>query len=78
MDTTVIVALISLIGTLGGSLGGILVSTKLTNFRLEQLEAKVEKHNQFAERMPVIEEQIREISSRVDDLEEFHKPHKEG
>lgn len=78
MDTTVIVSLISLIGTLGGSLGGILVSTKLTNFRLEQLEAKVEKHNRFAERMPVIEEQIRELSNRIDDLEDFHKPHKEG
>lgn len=75
MDNAVIVALISLIGTLGGSLGGIVVASKLTNFRLEQLEAKVEKHNRFAERMPVIEEQIKEISNRVDDLEDFHKPH---
>ena len=44
MDNTVIVALISLLGTLVGSLGGIMVSTKLTNYRLEQLEKKVEKH----------------------------------
>ena len=74
MDNTIIVALISLVGTLGGSLGGILVSSKLTAFRLEQLEKKVEEHNNFARRMPVIEEQIKELTNRVDDLEEFHKP----
>ncbi len=75
MDSTVIVALISLIGTLGGSLGGILVSSKLTNFRLQQLENKVAEHNNFARRMPVIEEQIKEINTRIDDLEEYHKHH---
>ena len=41
MDSNVIVALISLLGTLGGSLGGILVSSKLTNYRLQQLENRV-------------------------------------
>ncbi len=75
MDTTVIVAVLSLIGTLGGSLGGILVSSKLTNFRLQQLENRVAEHNNFARRMPVVEEQIREITQRVEDLEEFHKQH---
>lgn len=75
MDSTVICALVSLVGTLGGSLGGILVSSKLTAYRIEQLEKKVEEHNNFARRMPVIEEQIKEISNRVDDLEEFHKGH---
>ena len=73
MDNTIIVALISLVGTLGGSLGGILVSSKLTAYRIEQLEKKVEEHNQFARRMPVVESQIEEISRRVDDLEEYHK-----
>lgn len=75
MDSTVICALVSLVGTLGGSLGGILVSSKLTAYRIEQLEKKVEEHNNFARRMPVIEEQIKEISNRVDDLEDFHKGH---
>ena len=75
MDSTVICAMISLVGTLGGSLGGILVSSKLTAYRLEQLEKKVEEHNKFARRMPVVEEQIKEISNRIDDLEEFHKGH---
>ena len=41
MDSSIITAMISLIGTLGGSLGGILVSSKLTAYRLEQLEARV-------------------------------------
>lgn len=74
MDNTVIVALISLIGTLGGSLGGILVSSKLTNYRLQQLENKVAEHNNFARRMPVVEEQIKVINHRIEDLEsEVHR-----
>ena len=75
MDSTVIVALISLIGTLGGSLGGILVSSKLTNYRLEQLESRVAEHNNFARRIPVVEEQIKVINHRIDDLEQEEKRH---
>ena len=45
MSETVIVALLSLIGTLGGTLGGILATSKLSNYRIEQLEKKVDKHN---------------------------------
>lgn len=75
MDNTVIVALISLIGTLGGSLGGILVSSKLTNYRIQQLENKVAEHNNFARRMPVVEEQIKVINHRIDDLEQADKHH---
>ncbi len=67
MDSSVIVAVISLIGTLGGSLGGILVSSKLTAYRIEQLEKRVSEHNNFAIRMPVIEEQIKELSRRIDE-----------
>ncbi len=73
MDSTVIVALISLIGTLTGSLGGILVSSKLTAYRIEQLEKRVAEHNNFAKRMPVLEEQIKVINHRITDLEEVHK-----
>lgn len=69
MDSTVIVAVISLIGTLGGTLGGILVSSKLTAYRIEQLERRVAEHNSFAVRMPVIEEQIKVINHRIEDLE---------
>ena len=69
MDTSVVVAIISLIGTLGGSLGGILVSSKLTADRIEQLERRVAEHNNFARRMPVLEEQIKVINHRIEDLE---------
>ena len=69
MDNNVIVAMLSLIGTLAGSLGGILVSSKLTNYRLQQLENKVAEHNHFAQRLPVIEEQIKVINHRLEDLE---------
>lgn len=69
MDSTIIVSLISLVGTIIGSLGGILVSSKLTAYRLEQLENRVAEHNNFARRMPVIEEQIKVINHRIEDLE---------
>jgi len=73
--TAIIVAVLSLIGTLGGSLGGIVVSSKLTAYRIQQLENKVAAHNNFARRMPVVEEKVDNLERRIDDLEEFHKPH---
>jgi hypothetical protein len=73
MSETIIVALISLVGSLGGTFGGILVSAKLTNYRLEQLEKKVEKHNNFAERMPVVEKEIEHIESELSELHGYHK-----
>ncbi|MBQ8171111.1 MAG: hypothetical protein IJZ95_03870 [Oscillospiraceae bacterium] len=69
MDSTIIVAFISLVGTLIGSLGGIVVSGKLTAYRIGQLEQRVAEHNNFARRMPVIEEQIKVINHRLSDLE---------
>ena len=69
MDTAVIVAIISLVGTLLGSGGGVLVSSKLTAYRLQQLENKVQEHNHYAHRLPVVEEQIKVINHRVADLE---------
>lgn len=65
MMDTIIVALISFAGTCVGSWGGL----KLMSYRIEQLEKKVDKHNHFAERMPVVEEQIKVINHRIEDLE---------
>lgn len=80
MTDTVIVALLSLVGTLAGSLGGILTANKLTNYRIQQLEAKVEKHNKVIERVynlekneAVMEEEIKVANHRIDDLEQYHK-----
>ena len=65
MQGEILVAVLSLIGTLIGSWGGM----KLMSYRIEQLEKKVDKHNNFAERMPVVEEQIKIINHRIEDLE---------
>ena len=72
MSETIIISLISLVGTLAGSLGGILVSSKMTNYRIEQLEKKVDKHNNFAEKIPISNEQIKVINHRLEDLEREH------
>ena len=69
MNSEIIVALISLLGTFGGTLSGIFVSSKMTNYRLQQLENKVAEHNNFARRMPVVEEQIKVANHRIEDLE---------
>ena len=61
MDNTVLVAILSFCGTLIGTFGGIVTSAKLTNYRIEQLEKRVEKHNNFAERIPVMEQQIENL-----------------
>jgi len=69
----IIVAAFAFLGTLVGSLGGIVASARLTNYRLKQLEAKVDKHNNFAERIPVLEERIKVSEHRISDLEEAEK-----
>ena len=69
MSSEILVALLSLAGTLLGSLGGILASSKLTNYRLSQLEQKVDRHNSFGERIPVLEEKMKVVNHRLDDLE---------
>ena len=74
MESTVVVALISLVGTLAGSLSGILVSSKLTNYRIEQLEKKVDKHNNFAEKIPILSTKIDMLNQRVEELE-HERPH---
>lgn len=65
MSDTVIVGLLSLAGTFIGSWGGL----RLMSYRIEQLEKKVDKHNNFAQRMPVLEEQMKVANHRIDDLE---------
>ena len=69
MEHDVLIALLSLAGTLTGPLGGILTSARLTNYRIEQLEKKVDRHNGFGERIPVPEERVPAVSHRMDCLE---------
>lgn len=65
MSDTVIVAVISFLGTLAGSLGGL----RLVTYRLEQLEAKVNKHNNVIERTYILEEQMKMADHRIENLE---------
>ena len=68
MSSEVTVALISFLGTLFGTLGGIVASNKLTVFRISQLEKKVEKHNNLGERMVKGEDSAKSAHRRIDDL----------
>jgi hypothetical protein len=69
MMTDIAVTLISLAGTAVGSLGGILAANRLTNYRIEQLEKKVDKHNCLIERMYKAEGCIETLKQRFDDME---------
>ena len=66
--TTLAVAGMSLIGTLAGTFGGILVSSKLTNFRIEQLEKKQDQVNNVIERTYKLEGQMIEVQHDIRDL----------
>ena len=77
MSDTVLAALIGLMGSGVGAFGGILVSGKLTQYRLAQLEKKVQAHNsliertyRLEERAQLQEEKIRVANHRISDLEE--------
>lgn len=69
MPDEIIIAMLSFLGTLIGTASGILTSAKLTNYRLQQLEKKVDKHNNFAERIPVLEEKIKSQDARLEFIE---------
>ena len=70
MPEAVAVAALSLLGTLLGSLGGVIASSKLTNFRLEQLERKVQSHNNLIERTFQLEAAQAIAEQRLDRLEQ--------
>lgn len=66
MTEAVLVAVLSLLGTLSGSFFGM----HLIKYRIELLEKKVEKHNSIIERTYILEEKMRVANHRIDDLEE--------
>ena len=80
MPSEVIVGLLSLLGTLIGSITAIMVSNKLTVYRIDQLESEVKKWNKVKERTTELEkeegvilEKIRVINRRIADIEEAIK-----
>ena len=66
MNSEIIVAILSLLGTIIGSFLGIYKSSQLTNYRLKQLEGKVDKHNNVVER-------VYRLEGKVDNLEDVIK-----
>lgn len=58
MDPTITVAILSLCGTLVGTIGGIMASNKLTNYKIDELKEKVNKHNNLIDRMYKVENRV--------------------
>ncbi len=76
MSEQIILALLSFAGTLLGSLAGVCATSKLSNYRIEQLEKKVDKHNNLIERVylieqheAVLENRLKTADHRISDLE---------
>ena len=74
MSEPIIVALLGFAGTLLGSLFGILAAQKLTQYRLAQLEEKVNKHNNLIERTFKLEGRMDAVETEVNDLKKYHAP----
>jgi len=62
INTEIIVAILSLLGTCFGSVLGILASGKLTSYRIEQLEKKVDKHNHVIDRLVLLEHDVKNLN----------------
>lgn len=71
MSDEIIVALLGFVGTLLGSLLGVLAAQKLTQYRLAQLEEKVNKHNNLIERTYKLEGQMEECQHDIKDLKAY-------
>lgn len=74
LSDPIIVALIGLAGSGIGSLIGVLASSKLTQYRIEQLEKKVNAHNNLVERTYKLEGRVNEAEHDIKDLKGYHKP----
>ena len=68
ISTEIIVAVLGLIGTLFGSFLGVMASSRLTQYRIQKLEEKVDKHNTVIERTYVLEEQMKECMDEINEL----------
>lgn len=68
MAPEILVSLMSLAGTLIGSVVGILTANRLTNYRIEELEKKVDKHNSVVERVAILEQNEDTQWKRIDEL----------
>lgn len=72
MSDTIIVGLLSLAGTLLGTIGGIMATQKLVMYRLQKLEEKVDKHNKLIERTYALEGRMNEAEHDIRDMKARH------
>ena len=80
LPAEIITSIIACAGTVIGSFFGVLASSRLTTYRIKQLEEKVDKHNQVIDRVYKLEardavhdEEIKVANHRISDLEDYHK-----
>ncbi len=80
MGAETIISVISVLGSAIGTFAGIAVNSRLVNFRIEQLEKKVDMHNRVIERVyklekldAVLEKELKVANHRIEDLEGYHK-----
>lgn len=74
MDLTTLLNLLPTLGTILGSALGVIASSKVWQYRIQQLERKVEKHNNLVERTYRLEGRVTEVEHDVADLKAYHKP----
>ena len=72
MDESIIVAVLSLMGTLIGTLSGIMTASKLTTYRIQELEKKVEKHNNLIDRVYNLEKHDAVLDEEIEQLKNYH------
>ena len=70
MEGSILAAVLGCAGTVIGSAIGAIAAANKTNFRLEQLEKKVEKHNNLVERMTIVEQSTKSAHHRLDEIHE--------
>ena len=78
MDVDFLTGVASLIASLVGTFAGIITSTKLTNYQINELKKRVDKHNNVIERTYKLEEHCKYVDERIDKLEsevENHEKH---
>lgn len=73
MDTSVLVAIIALIGTVTGSISGIMIANRLSNYRIEQLEIKLDKYitnqDKLKEKVLVLEQTVIALTDKIEDMD---------
>lgn len=74
MGLSTIIDLLPTLGTVLGSALGVIASSKVWQYRIQQLEMKVEKHNNIVERTYRLEGRVTEVEHDVADLKAYHKP----